>query len=81
MLAEMECKRRHHNWFGTKIPWEICRKFGIEKKEKWYIVKLEVVMEYDKCKIYVAPKNEWIMKYTGEDQMSLWYRKVIIFAR
>ena len=57
----MEYKRQH-NWFETKIPWEICRKFGIEKKEKWYIVKLEVVMEYDKCKIYVASKNEWIMK-------------------
>ena len=23
-----------HDWFGTKIPWEICRKCGIQVKGK-----------------------------------------------
>ena len=27
------------------IDWEICRKYGIEVKEKWYEHKLEVIME------------------------------------
>ena len=49
-LAQKEYKRRH-DWFGTKIHWEICRKYGIEVKEKWYGHKLEVVMENDKFKI------------------------------
>ena len=49
-LAQKEYKRRH-GWFGTKIHWEICEKYGIEVKEKWYENKPEVVMENDKCKI------------------------------
>ena len=32
-LAQKECKRQ--GWFGTKIHWEICKKYGIEVK-KWY---------------------------------------------
>ena len=32
--------------------WEICRKYGIEVKEKWYEqAQAEIVMENDKCKI------------------------------
>ena len=42
---------RRHGWFRTKIHWDICRKYGIEVKEKWYEHKLEEVMENDKCKI------------------------------
>ena len=49
-LAQKEYKRRD-DWFGTKIHWEICRKYGIEKKGKWYEHKPEVAMENDKCKI------------------------------
>ena len=49
-LAQKEYKRRH-DWFGTKIHWEICRKYAIEVKEKWYEHKPEVVMETDKCMI------------------------------
>ena len=49
-LAQKEYKKRY-DWFGTKIHWEICRKYGIEMKEKWYGHKPEVVMENDKCKI------------------------------
>ena len=48
--AQKEHKRRH-DWFGTKIHWEICKKYGIEVKEKWHRHKPEVVMEKGKCKI------------------------------
>ena len=30
-LAKQEYKKRH-DWFGIKIHWEICRKYGIEVK-------------------------------------------------
>ena len=49
-LAQKEY-RRQHDWFGTKMHWEIFRKYGIEMKEKWYKHNPEVVMEKDKCKI------------------------------
>ena len=29
-LAQKEYKRRH-DWFGTKIHWEICKKYGKRK--------------------------------------------------
>ena len=32
-LAQKEYKRRH-DWFGTKIHWELCRKYGIKVKKK-----------------------------------------------
>ena len=50
MLTQKEYKRRQ-DWFGTKIYWEICRKYGIQKKEKWYDQKPAMVMKNDKCKI------------------------------
>ena len=50
VLAQKEYKRRH-NWFGTKIHLEICRKYATEVKEKWSERKSEVVMENDQCKI------------------------------
>ena len=34
-LAQKEYKRQH-DWFGMKIHREICRKYRIEVKEKWY---------------------------------------------
>ena len=49
-LDQKEYKRRH-DWFGIKIHWKICRKYGIEVKEKWYEHEPEVVMENEKCKI------------------------------
>ena len=49
-LAQKEYKRRHY-WFGTKIHWKICRKYGIEVKQKWCEHKPEAVMGNDKCKI------------------------------
>ena len=50
-LVQKKYKRRQDDWLGTKIHWEICRKYGIEVKEKWYEHKPEVKMENDKCKI------------------------------
>ena len=49
-LAQKKYKRQH-DWFRTKIHWEICRKYRIEVKDKWFKHKLVVVMENDKCKI------------------------------
>ena len=49
-LVQREYKRRH-DWFGTKIHWEICRKYDIEVKEKWYGHRSEVLIENDKCKV------------------------------
>ena len=48
--AQKEYKKRH-DWFGTKINWEISKKYGIEVKEKWHRHKSEVVMENGRCKI------------------------------
>ena len=66
-LLQREYKRRH-DWFGTKIHWEICRKYDIEVKEKWYEHRPEVIIENDNCKILWDKR---IMKYMEEDQMSL----------
>ena len=49
-LAQKKYKRRH-DWVGTKIHWELYRKYGIEVKQKWHEHKPEVVMKNDKCKI------------------------------
>ena len=53
-----------------------------EVKENWCKHKPEVVVEKDKFKILwdftVRTDHE---KYMGEDRMSLWYRKIKIFAR
>ena len=67
-LAQKEYKRQHY-WFGTKIHWGICRKYGREVKEKSYKPKPEVVMENDQCKILTGLL------------LSLWVRRVKIFAR
>ena len=50
MCRKAEHKRRR-DWFGTKIHWEICRKYGREVKEKWYEHKPQVITESDECKI------------------------------
>ena len=60
-LSQKEYKRRQ-GWFGTKIHWEICRKYGIEVKEKWYEYKPEVVMENDKNVRYCGTSQYKQMK-------------------
>ena len=49
-------------------------------KEKWYKDKLGVVMETINVG-NVTSQYKWIMKYMGGDQMSLWYRRIKIFAK
>ena len=67
-LAQKEYKRRH-DWFGTKIHWKICRKYGIEVKEKGYEHKPKVVIE--NVRYYETLQYKRIMKYMEEDQMTL----------
>ena len=50
-------------------------------KEKWYKQKLDVVMENNKCKYYGTWQYKRTMKYMGENQISLWYKRIKIFAR
>ena len=49
-LAQKEYKRRH-DWFGTKIHWEICKKYDIEVNKNWFEHKPEKVTENNYCKI------------------------------
>ena len=76
-LAQKEYKRRH-DWFGTKIDWKICRKYGIEVKEKWYEHKPKVAIE--NVRYYETSQYKRIMKYMEEDQMTLQYRKIKFFV-
>ena len=34
-MAQKEYKRRH-GWIGRKIHWEVCRKYGLDTKDRWY---------------------------------------------
>ena len=34
-MAQKEYKRRH-DWIGRKIHWEVCRKYGLDTKDRWY---------------------------------------------
>ena len=34
-MAQKEYKRRH-DWIGRKIHWEVCRKYGLNTKDRWY---------------------------------------------
>ena len=79
-LSQKEYKRRH-DWFVRKIRWEICRKYGIEVEEKWCEHRPEVIMENVNVRHYGISQYKLIMKYMGEDQMSLWYRRIKIIAR
>lgn len=33
-----------HDWIGKKIHWEVCCKFRLNMKEKWYVYQLETVI-------------------------------------
>ena len=72
-LLQKEYKRQN-DWFGTENNCKIYRKYEI----KWHEHKLEVVKN---IRHYGTSQYTQIMKYMGEDQMSLWYRKIKIFAR
>ena len=49
-MAQREYKRRH-DWVGRRVHWDVCRKYGIEVKDKWYQHEPGSVIENDKCKI------------------------------
>ena len=49
-LAKREYKKRH-DMVGKRIHWEICRKYQIKVKDKWYEHEPEAVIETEKCKI------------------------------
>ena len=49
-LAQKEYKRRHDN-VAKKIHWELCKKNGLEHKEKWYEHNPEGVQENEGVKL------------------------------
>ena len=49
-LAKREYKRRH-DMVGKRIHWEICKKYQVKVKDKWYEHEPEGVIETEKCKI------------------------------
>ena len=49
-LAQKEYKRRHDN-VAKKIHWELCKKNGLEHKEKWYEHNPEGVAENEGVKV------------------------------
>ena len=49
-MAQREYKRRH-DWVGRRVHWDVCRKYGIEVKDKWYQQEPGSVIENKKCKI------------------------------
>ena len=49
-MAQTEYKRRH-DWVGKRIHWDVCRKYGIKVKGKWYEHQPESVVENENCKI------------------------------
>ena len=49
-LAQKEFKRRHDN-VAKKIHWELCKKNGLEHREKWYEHNPEGVAENEGVKV------------------------------
>ena len=49
-MAQKEYKRRH-DWIGKKIHWEVCRKYGLDTKDRWYEHEPQAVCEKEHYKI------------------------------
>ena len=49
-MAQKEYKRRH-DWIGRKIHWEVCRKYGLDTKDRWYEHEPQAVCENENYKI------------------------------
>ena len=49
-LAQKEYKARH-NWVGTMIHWEMCRKFQFDHPNKWYMLNPAPLLENDSHKL------------------------------
>ena len=48
-MAQKEYKRRH-DWIGRKIHWEVCRKYGLDTKDRWYEHEPQSVFENEEHK-------------------------------
>ena len=49
-MAQKEYKRRH-DWIGRKVHWEVCRKYGIDTKDRWYEHEPQSACENEEYKI------------------------------
>ena len=49
-MAQKEYKRRH-DWIGRKIHWEVCKKYGLHTKDRWYEHEPQSVCENEEYKI------------------------------
>jgi hypothetical protein len=52
-MVQKEYKTRH-DWVGKRMHWDICKKYNIHAKEKWYEHEPEPVIEYAECKILLV---------------------------
>ena len=50
MLAQKEYKGRHDK-VCLNIHWALCKKYGVEVRERWYVHEVESVIENDIVKI------------------------------
>ena len=51
-LVQNEYKNWRHDKVEAIIHWELCKKYGVVVKEKWYDHKAENVIETDEIKIF-----------------------------
>ena len=51
-MAQREYKRRH-DLASRRVHWDVCEKYGIEVKDKWYQHEPGSVIENDRCKIFL----------------------------
>ena len=49
-MAQKEYKRRN-DWIGRKIHWEVCRKYGLDTKDRWFEHEPQSVCENEEYKI------------------------------
>ena len=50
-LAQNEYKNWRHDKVAAIIHWELCKKYGVVVKEKWYDHKAQKIFETDEIKI------------------------------
>ena len=44
-------KKSINDWIGRKIHWEVCRKYGLDTKDRWYEHEPQAVCENENYKI------------------------------
>ena len=50
-LAQRKYKTRH-NWVGKVIHWEVCKKLNFDHTPRWYMHKLESVLENETHELF-----------------------------